>query len=73
MLLLKTVPRDQMEKFKKESKSIEDILELLTTEKDKQNMKFFQIKGKRVLQQGRGGSKTSRETKDGRPSYDKKF
>ncbi|XP_022830147.1 zinc finger protein 572-like isoform X1 [Spodoptera litura] len=35
MLLLKTVPRDQMEKFKKESKSIEDILELLTTEKDK--------------------------------------
>lgn len=35
MLLIKTVPKDQMEKFKKESKSTEDILELLTTEKDK--------------------------------------
>ncbi|CAH0694293.1 unnamed protein product [Spodoptera exigua] len=35
MLLIKTVPKDQMEKFKKEGKSIDDILELLTTDKDK--------------------------------------
>ncbi|XP_026732754.1 zinc finger protein 79-like isoform X2 [Trichoplusia ni] len=35
VLLLGTVPKDQMEKFKKENKSTEDILELLTSEKDK--------------------------------------
>uniref|UniRef100_A0A2A4J9H2 C2H2-type domain-containing protein n=2 Tax=Heliothis virescens TaxID=7102 RepID=A0A2A4J9H2_HELVI len=35
MLLVGTVPKDQMENFKKENKSTEDILELLTNEKDK--------------------------------------
>ncbi|CAH0584098.1 unnamed protein product [Chrysodeixis includens] len=35
VLLLGTVPKDQMDKFKKENKSTEDILELLTSEKEK--------------------------------------
>lgn len=35
MLLIGTVPKDQMENFKKENKSTEDILELLTNEKEK--------------------------------------
>lgn len=35
MFIHGTVPKNQMEKFKKENKSTEDILELLTTEKDK--------------------------------------
>ncbi|PZC82343.1 hypothetical protein B5X24_HaOG210646 [Helicoverpa armigera] len=34
-LLIGTVPKDQMENFKKENKSTEDILELLTNEKEK--------------------------------------
>lgn len=35
MLLKGTVPREQMDKFKKENKSTEDVLELLTSEKEK--------------------------------------
>lgn len=34
-LLKGTVPPEQMEKFKKENKSTEELLELLTSEKEK--------------------------------------
>lgn len=36
LLLNETVPKDQMEKFLKENKSTEDILELLADEKKKE-------------------------------------